>query len=356
MNGPTRQLTSPVMVSSPIRKFWAGRSKRSGRLILSAVLFAFSIGSAVDSTRGQARFIQITDPHLFDRTEKDEELRTAWRRTTEFGNVKGLFAGHLHENRRSEYQKYPSAEYPKLHICPPLAVKLQPEDQPQARSFSEVLIDYGKGVTPGEGTFTETIYWYDSKSFGFEETSLTEDPSPAASSTPSPDGSEPNPGAKTSLDNFAKLSTILQLLVLIISAGLIVWQLKQQTSLARVANVQDLVALSSPFNLGLARDRDMAELWHRGHQGENFRDPAEREQYRTMIKWWMIFYENVYFQTQSGLLDKQIAEAWIIDIKRFVREHPVERYWDDLREKYYAGFVEFMDRLVKGKISQETND
>jgi len=133
-------------------------------------------------------------------------------------------------------------------------------------------------------------------------------------------------------------------------------QLRQQTSLARVSNTQALVSLSSPFNLEMARDRTMAELWHRGHQGEDFQDAGESEQYRTMVKWWLIFYENVYFQTESDLLDCQISDAWKVDIKLFIKEHPVERYWKDLREKYYRGFAAFIDPLIEEKRSDHRDE
>ena len=41
-------------------------------------------------------------------------------------------------------------------------------------------------------------------------------------------------------------------------------QLRLQTDLARAANIQALVSLSSPFNIDLVRDPQMAKLWVEG--------------------------------------------------------------------------------------------
>lgn len=124
------------------------------------------------------------------------------------------------------------------------------------------------------------------------------------------------------LADYAHLSTALQLIVLVVSAFFIWLQLRKQTALARVANTQALVALSSPFNLQMSQQPKMAEIWRKGSQGEVFENGTEDEQYRSMLKWSLVFYQNVFFQTKSKLLDAEISKAWQQDIEGGVRPKP----------------------------------
>ena len=112
-----------------------------------------------------------------------------------------------------------------------------------------------------------------------------------------------------SWEKAAYISTVFQLLVVIVSVILIRRQLQMQTDLARVANTQALVALVSPFNLEMAQNKDMARLWIIGPEEWEVLSPEDKQQYESMLRWWFIFYENIFFQAESGLLDRAIFEA-----------------------------------------------
>lgn len=126
-------------------------------------------------------------------------------------------------------------------------------------------------------------------------------------------------------------------------------QLSQQTELARVANTQALVALSSPFNLELAKSESLAELWAVDAVAWSKLKPNQKEQYANMIIWWLVFYENIFFQEKYNLLDKAISSAWKEDIRSFVMQRAVEKLWPRLRGKYHELFVIHMDELIEEK-------
>lgn len=126
-------------------------------------------------------------------------------------------------------------------------------------------------------------------------------------------------------------------------------QMRQQTDLARVSNTQALVALASPFNLQLATNKRAARLWIRGQQDWDSLDDVEQEQYDSLLRWWFIFYENIFFQEQSYLLDKSIASGWKEDIANFVAEQAVEKHWSKLNKQYHQEFVKHMDKLIEEK-------
>jgi hypothetical protein len=149
------------------------------------------------------------------------------------------------------------------------------------------------------------------------------------------------------------ISTVAQFFVVAVSLGFIWYQLRQQTKLARVANTQALVALVSPFNLEMAQNEEMAKLWIIGPEEWEALSKEEQQQYESMLRWWFIFYENIFFQVEQKLLDKSIFAAWQTDLDVFVEEQLVEKHWSGLSKKYHKQFADYLDARVKEKIAKK---
>ena len=106
-----------------------------------------------------------------------------------------------------------------------------------------------------------------------------------------------------SLSDLASIATIVGTLSIPLSAIFIWVQLRQQTQLARAANTQTLVELASPFNLQLIQDPKMAEYWVQGAAKYDSYSEVEKYRYKSLLIWWLILHENIYFQWEKGLLD-----------------------------------------------------
>src|SRR5436305_3972494 len=147
------------------------------------------------------------------------------------------------------------------------------------------------------------------------------------------------------LPEWANVATIIGVLSIPLSAFFIWLQLRQQTLLAKVANTQSLVELSSPFNLQLIQDPKMAEYWvHGAEQYQSF-DPVEQYRYKSLLIWWLILHENIFFQWKSGLLDKTIYESWQYDLEKFALYQLRER-WTELKPAFQSDFVRHVEGLI----------
>jgi|GEM_PF-829165 len=259
----------------------------------------------------------------------DSELRDAWKSLVNSDKVRGLFAGHLHSAERTLYRT--NREEPKLHVCPPLAVKRQLDEALQARGFMQVAIDEDGGSGKPDVTVKPEIYWYDQKTWLFSK-----GPYAAGWVTPLP-----AQGGNMNWETAAQISTFFQLFLLAGSVILIWWQLKKQTDLTRIANTQAQVALVSPFNLEIAKDPDLAKLWMVNPKEWADLNPGEKHQYESMLIWWLIFYENIFFQKQSKLLNQEIFNAWQQDLDAFIKEKHLENYWPR-PGKYNQLFVDYV--------------
>jgi hypothetical protein len=119
---------------------------------------------------GTKRLPNGSNPYPSSSVFVDKDVHEAWKnQVVNNERVRGLFAGHYHDWRRSTYLDYHwlqtvdylSGSLSKLYISPPLAVKRQQDKPPQARGFQEVTID-------GTGGVDRRIWWFDSAEQTFD--------------------------------------------------------------------------------------------------------------------------------------------------------------------------------------------
>jgi hypothetical protein len=145
------------------------------------------------------------------------------------------------------------------------------------------------------------------------------------------------------------LATVAAAIVTAITLFSILWQLRQQAELARAANSQSFVNISSEFLLHLANDPILAELWQRGAEYESF-TIAQKAQYRALVQWWLNFFENLLYQHQRGLIDDDVYDAWCKDERNFVGRRHVEKVWPEVQKNYSDAFFAHFNELVANRL------
>jgi hypothetical protein len=145
---------------------------------------------------------------------------------------------------------------------------------------------------------------------------------------------------------WANVATILRVLSIPFSNIVIIWQLKQQIHLARAANVQSLVELSSPFNLQLVQDKNLADYWVHGKQKYKDYDAVEKCRFSNLVSWWLILHENIFFQHRSNLIDHSAYDSWQCDLRRFCANQVPPELWTELRDAFQTQFRKHVDRIM----------
>lgn len=146
---------------------------------------------------------------------------------------------------------------------------------------------------------------------------------------------------------FAAVAVIVQAIALIVTAILIYWQVREQTRLARMANAQQLVDASAPYHLLLMQDREVADLWVNGADIYETMDTVKKHQYRSMLIWWLIFHENIYFQWKNGLLGDSLHDGWLAGLRYFVVQQRIWDRWPVLRKSFHEEFGRHVDDLIR---------
>ena len=148
------------------------------------------------------------------------------------------------------------------------------------------------------------------------------------------------------LVDISSIANIISSLALVITAFVVLQELRQTNRLAKAANTETLVSLSSPFNMSLIRDREMAELYVEGAKRFSGMDHVDKFRYRTLLMWWLILHENIYYQWKQDLLDTHSYNAWARELANFVREQNLRTHWDELEIFFQDAFQDHITKLI----------
>lgn len=149
------------------------------------------------------------------------------------------------------------------------------------------------------------------------------------------------------LERWAVLLSIFEGVLLPLSLLLVWLQLRQQTNLTRAANAQALVELSSPFNLQLIQDREMARLWVSGAASFAEMDEVDQYRFKSLLIWWLILHENIFYQRRKNLIDEEAYRPWLRDLKDFTVRMDLPKHWPGLRSALQKDFAAHMDEVIR---------
>ncbi len=148
------------------------------------------------------------------------------------------------------------------------------------------------------------------------------------------------------LSDLASIAIIVQGFLFIVSIFLVWYQLRENTRQVRTANTQKLVELSTPFNLRLAQDRELAGLWLQGAQNFDALDEIDRERYFNLVNWWLVLHENIYHQWSKKLIDKDTYASWTRDLEYYVQRQNIGKNWTRISSYYEESFAEHVAAII----------
>ncbi|HLN26511.1 MAG TPA: hypothetical protein VK395_02060 [Gemmataceae bacterium] len=150
------------------------------------------------------------------------------------------------------------------------------------------------------------------------------------------------------LADFANIALIVAGVAAATSVLVLFREVRENNKLAKAANTQSLVELSSPFYMGLIHDRQMAELFLRGREGYAEMDNVDKYRYRHLLIWWLVFHENIYYQFRKGLLDQHSYKPWAEDLKIFSKQQNLRSQWEGLKSLFQDDFSRHLEQLLNG--------
>lgn len=148
------------------------------------------------------------------------------------------------------------------------------------------------------------------------------------------------------LNDLASIAIIVQGFLFVVSIGLVWYQLRENTRLTRTSNTQKLVELFSPFNLQLAQNRALTELWRQASLNLDELDEIDKERYFNLLNWWLMLHENVYHQWRRKLIDEDTFSSWTRDLEFFVRRQHLGNHWTRFGSYFEPSFAEHVMAII----------
>jgi len=148
------------------------------------------------------------------------------------------------------------------------------------------------------------------------------------------------------LDKLVAISTILGSLSLVVTVLVLIREIRETNRLARASNAQALVEISGPFYLAMVQDRTIAELFAHSARDDAALDEIDRRRYRSLLVWWLIFYENIFYQHKLKLLDGHTFRPWWRDLRQFLRDQNVSQHWTGLKDLFQDEFAAHVSKLI----------
>jgi len=158
-----------------------------------------------------------------------------------------------------------------------------------------------------------------------------------------------------SLSELANIASIVQGGVVIISIGFVWYQLREAIKLTKAANTQKFVELSSPFNLQLIQDREMAKLSLQGNKDYDKMDEIDKDRYYNLLYWWLIHHENIYHQWRKNLIDEETYNSWTRDLEYFITTQQLAHRWNELQRNFERSFVAHVSQIIREQATKLDN-
>ena len=131
----------------------------------------------------------------------------------------------------------------------------------------------------------------------------------------------------------------LQLLVLVISAGIIVFQLRQTNRISRANAYQDLTSTFAQFITLLATNPTVAAIYSRGRLSPNKLSKASKDQFFLLCGLMFSFHENIYILHKKGLLEDDYYLGWSRDLDKNLEQEGFIEYWRAQGDEYSSAFT-----------------
>jgi hypothetical protein len=77
-------------------------------------------------------------------------------------------------------------------------------------------------------------------------------------------------------------------------------------------------------------------------------DEVDQYRYRNLLIWWLIVHENIYYQWRRRLLDHRSFKPWASDLRAFIKQQNLQRFWGGMRDLFQDQFAAYIDRILAG--------
>lgn len=137
--------------------------------------------------------------------------------------------------------------------------------------------------------------------------------------------------------------------VLIAGFGAVIWiglmilrELRAGAALSRADHELSVDRASSLFNLSLAENPGLLDIWTRGARNFAQLSDADRWRYRVLLFYHLSLQEHVHRQRRLGLIDEAVFASWQRSFDSFLAQHQIEPHGEEIRFFFPPLFADYV--------------
>ncbi|GCE09076.1 hypothetical protein [Dictyobacter aurantiacus] len=149
------------------------------------------------------------------------------------------------------------------------------------------------------------------------------------------------------LNDWVSIATIVQTFFVAVSLGFIWYQLREAVLLTRTANGQRQTERAGHWQLQVAQDEQLAELWLQGTRTPDALSEVHLWRYQRLFMYVLNIYAETYHQWSEKQFDDADYSTWRIGLDQLILEKGFAYHWSSVKESFDSSFVHYVDRQLK---------
>lgn len=146
-----------------------------------------------------------------------------------------------------------------------------------------------------------------------------------------------------SLEQYAHISQIVGVILIVISLAYVARQLRQNTEMMRVNASSEWLQKDFDIVSSLIENRELAEAWVRGGNDFDQLDETDRQRLVFFERRAMTLWQHIFQMRNKGLYEDSDWETMQLLIRHLASRQSMQAAWQMFRGTYEPGFQEFLD-------------
>ena len=155
------------------------------------------------------------------------------------------------------------------------------------------------------------------------------------------------------LEQLANIGEVVGAIAVVVSLVYVAMQIGQNTRAIRANTFQSIVDSLTNGIADIARDPETTRIWISGLTADEELRKVERGQFRLLILMAVRKWENAFYQTQQGTLEKRQWEGISQDIRSIVTQPGFLVWWDNAPDVVSREFREYIQSEIDGAAIKE---
>lgn len=146
-------------------------------------------------------------------------------------------------------------------------------------------------------------------------------------------------------DTIQTITSIIQAIAVVISLIYVAIQIRDSTKSVKSQTYQAIISSYAEIEARISQDHETARIFRVGSDkpDEPKLTAEESVRFEQLICSIFNFYENLYYQYKTGLLEASLWAGWCLTMRNQLRKKGISEYWKNHSYLYSKDFCDYIE-------------